>query len=209
MSAGVGAVDTTKTTDHYDLDDGDATTPIYLDYIVPTGMSGIIKVTLSWKRRPFRSTTNLTPSSIGTDATGSSGHSHNHGHTIPVDAGPFANAVGQNAAGGNFASGFGPTTAPVNSNAQGESGHSHSHTHTLSGSGAQAVTEGPIATVTAISFDGIDRTAALGGPWSGDVAELDITSVFLRSAATWHTIAFSLSGLGRLVNLLRIYYTTS
>jgi hypothetical protein len=204
----VASVDPTKTVDHYDLDDVDATHPAHIAYVVPVN-TGIIKVTLSFHRRAFRSTVNLTPSTIGTDATGSSGHNHNHAHTIPIGAGPFANAVGlAGVAGGNLLSATVGNTAAINADATGESGHSHSHSHTLTGSGAQSVTDGVIGTITAISFDGIDKTAALGGPWSGDVVELDISSVFPKTPTVWHLIALTPSGLTRVVSLLRIYYTT-
>jgi hypothetical protein len=90
--------------------------------------------------------------------------------------------------------------------------HTHTegaHTHPLTGAANQAVAEGPSATVTALSIDDKDKTSALGGPWPGnEVIELDITSVFVKTSGTFHKIGLSLSGLGRVVSLLRIYYTT-
>ncbi len=211
MSTALASVDPTKTTDHYDLDDGDATHPVYVPYIVPALAGGIIKVTLSWYRKPFRSTVNLNPSSIGPDASGESGHSHNHAHTIPIDGGilPGANdAIGNAGIGGNLFFNHPASTAPTNPNANGSSGHSHNHSHTLTGTGVQSIAEGPTATITALAMDGLDKTNALGGPWSGDMVELDISSLFPKTSGRWHEIAFSLSGLGRVVSLLRIYYTS-
>jgi hypothetical protein len=195
-----------RTVDHYDLDDVDASHPINIDYIVPAAATGIIKVTLSWKLRPFRSTVNVNPGTIGTDATSESGHSHSHSHSIPIDAGPFSNAAGWD--GGNFKAGGGGT-APTNGNAVGSSGHSHSHTHSLSGGGNQSVSEAAtVGTITNLAIDGVDRTADVGGPWpNGDVIELDITSIFARSLSAWHGIALTPSALTRVVSLLRIYYT--
>jgi hypothetical protein len=191
--------------DHWDLDDGDVGFPIYIPYIVPAEVSGIVKVTLSFHRMLFRSTTNVNPSSIGVDATAESGHSHSHSHSIPIDAGPFSNAAGWD--GGNFKAGGGGT-APTNGNAVGSSGHNHSHTHNLIGGGAQSVNEASsLSNVTAIAFDGQDRTTELGGPWTGDVVEMIVTPYFRSQPGQWHTITLSLAGLARIASLFRVYYT--
>ena len=222
---GLARVDPTKTVDHYDLDDGDATHPIYLDYMVPANASGIIKVTLSWKMRAFRSTVGLNISTIGNDATAESGHSHSHSHTGPshnhamqIAGGVAGQALTINVGGPMIDAVGGPFndsvtmatggTGATGGNAVGSSGHSHNHNHSLSGSGAQSVTDGPVATIESVAIDGVDLTAALGGPWIGDVVELDISSVFATMQGQWHELALGLSGLGRVVSLLRIYHTT-
>lgn len=206
----LASADPTKTIDHYDLDDGDAAAPIRIPYLVPGSLGAIIKVTLSWYRLPFRSTVNLNPSTISTDATQESGHTHSHSHTIPIDFwGPSGAPNMSWPVGGNhFGSGAGPGTAPTNPDATWSSGHTHAHTHTLSGSSAQAVTEGPRSNVNSVLVDGLDKTALLGGPWMNDQVEMDITSVFAVAAGVWHVIELKLAGLGRLMTLLRVYYTT-
>jgi hypothetical protein len=192
-----------RTVDHYDLDDGDATHPIYVRYVMPADSSGFYKATLSFHPEAFRSTVSLNPSAVGAET----GHSHSHGHTLAIQAAIFANAVGNATGGtpGQLATAGGMTdTTTVQANAAGSSGHSHS----LTGSSSQAVTDGPIATVTAISVDGVDVTGTLGGPWNGDVVEMDITAVFQTDTGRWHTIALTLSGLGRICSLLRLYHST-
>ena len=169
-----------RTVDHYDLDDGDASHPISIDYLVPFA-STVTKATISWRLRAFRSTANINPSSVGTDATAESGHSHSHnhgGHTHSVHvlgaSGQVATLVGNGSGaawGDNSQVSAYDTSQIVNSttpatDSTGSSGHTHSHSHSLSGSGAQSVTDGPVSTITNISFDGVDQTSALGGPWS-------------------------------------------
>jgi hypothetical protein len=168
----------------------------------------VAKATLSWKLRAFRSTTNLNVTSVGTDASGESGHSHSHGHTLAFQGTTSGNTISLPAVAGQlFASGGGNDAGgTVQANAAGSNGHSHSHSHSLSGSGAQAVTDGPVTTVTGLLIDGIDYTATLNGPWSSSVVELDITNVFKTSSGSWHTIQLNLAGLGRVTSLLRFYY---
>ena len=197
-----------RVVDHYDLDDGDASHPIYIDYLIPASAAQVTKATLSWKLRAFRSTVNLNPSTVGTDTTGESGHSHSHGHTLAFQGSTSGNAVSLPAVAGQlFASGGGNDAGgTVQANAAGSSGHSHSHSHSLSGSASQAVTDGPKTTIAALLIDAVDYTATLGGPWTSDVIELDLTSVFKTSTLSWHTIQLSLAGLGRVTSLLRFYY---
>lgn len=197
--------------DHYDPDDGDATHPINIDYLIYPDATTVTKALISWHPRPFRSTVNLNPSSIGSDATGESGHSHSHAHTIPVASGilPTANqtlgAIVNTKLFNNAAADF--NTAAINSDATGSSGHSHNHSHSLTGTAQQAVTDGATATVTGLLIDGVDYTATLSGPWpGGDVIALDITSVLKTAPNVWHTVTLNLSGLGRLTSYMRFYY---
>lgn len=212
MGASTAAGDPIKTIDLYDPDDGDDTHPARVCYLLPSDVTGVRKAILSWKILPFRSTTSLNPGTIGAstptaDASGSSGHTH----TIPITGAVFANAVGWDGAGQNLKGTGGGNTGNIN----GESGHSHSHTHgshthSLTGPLNQAVTDQPppYFNVTGIVIDGKDVTAALGGPWVGDIIELDISSVFRKELSTWHVIELDLDGLARVTSYLRIYYTT-
>jgi len=207
LSSPIASIDPTKTVDHYDRDDGDATHPIGIKYLVPAHANGIIRVTLSWSREPFRSTADLNPSSVAANTTD---HNHSHSHTMLQDNGTNfptpPNLEWWKDGGGNlYGLGAGGFDAVTFGNASGESA---THSHALTGSGAQSVTDGPIATITALSLDGIDYTATLGGPWAGDIVEMDISAVFQKAAGAWHNIVLSLSGLGRVTSLLRIYYTS-
>ena len=176
MAGQYAAITPIKTADHYDLDDGDDTHPIYVPYVVPSNSNGIYKVTFSWLRKAFRSTADLNPSSIGSttpsvDATGSSGHDHIHDHTWHINDGTGITAE-LSASSSAVYNGTGVTgDIATTTVATAESGHSHDHTHgshshALSGSGTQSVTDGATATVTALSLDGVDYTATLGGPWA-------------------------------------------
>ena len=196
MATGLASVDPTKTVDHYDLDDGDANYPVYIPYLVPALAAGIIKVTLSWKMKAFRSTANLNASSVAAGGAHTPSVTTSNialTHTLRHDGGAGSWSLDDGASRVVQTTGFDAVA---------------DHTHGLTGSTTQAVTEGPVASITAISFDGADKTSGLGGPWTGDVVELDISSVFLKAPGLWHEIALSLSGLGRVVSLLRIYYTT-
>lgn len=197
--------------DHYDLDDGDATHPIFIDYIPPAVATTFGRATLSWKMRAFRSTANLNPSSVGNEAShthGSAGHAHTIGSS-PSGSSDLTGFIQYSDGGtGNILMGgsVGPNTLVSFSTTPGATGTGSSHTHSLTGTAQQAVTDGASATVTALAIDSQDFTAALGGPWAGDVVELDITAVLPLKTGQWHTIQLTLSGLGRVVSMLRLYY---
>lgn len=206
MATGLASVDPGKAIDHYDLDDGDSTHPIYISYLIPTipkPAAGIIKATLSWHCEAFRSTVALNPSVVGAGTA--------HKHQISV-SGLNGNPAGVSLSldvNSNYTSANDANTAIHIAGTFGPGVDNEStHTHPLSGSSAQAVTDGPTANVIGLSMDGRDVTAALGGPWTGDVIELDLSSVFVFTTGAWHRIALSLDGLGRLTSLFRIYYTT-
>lgn len=184
--------------DHYDLDDGDASHPIFIDYVPPATATVIGKATLSWKMRQFRSTANLNPSSVG------AGSAHAHEMFAIGSALGDVTSFESYSDGGGVTVGFGAAGAfPGQLNSFNES----AHTHSLTGTSSQAVTDGATTTVTNVLIDGVDQTAALGGPWSGDVVEMDITSVFSTTTGRWHTIQLNLAGLGRVVSMLRLYYS--
>lgn len=194
----------------YDTDDGDATHPIKVKYVIPSAFSlaTVGRASLSWSNDNFRSTTQLNPSTVSTDATGESGHSHSHAHILTWAGGSAGAGVSE--IGNTLAVNGGPITdtTACGTNAAGSSGHSHSHSHTLTGGGSQIVTDSTtLTTVTNLSIDGTDLTSKLGGPWpTNDVFELDITSVFPTNTGVWHTILFTLGGLGRLWSELTVYY---
>ena len=104
---------------------------------------------------------------------------------------------------------FGPTTAPVNTDATNTTpgatgGESAPHTHNINVTSTLGVTEGAVATGVAIAFDGVDQTAALGGPFNADVVELDVRRFLVTSTGLWHVIAMQPTGLGRIEAHLRL-----
>ena len=199
--------------DHYDLDDGDATHPIYIKFILPSTAATIGAATISWTNLPFRSTANLNPSSVGAGTA----HSHAsaaHTHTVLTDNNSgfvSSNLEAMTDSSGTFTYGLWVSVPPKDlvtfSTTPGATGNESSHTHSLTGSSAQAVTEAAAPShVTGLAIDGQDYTAPLGGPWIGDVIELDISTIFPTARAQWHTVLLSLAGLGRVLSMLRIYY---
>src|SRR5438094_7392429 len=106
--------------------DGAGGFPLNLDYFIPVNCQRVITARLSFRRRAYRTYSSLSNLTTSTNAVGqSNNHTHgsaNHAHTIPIDAGPFTNALGQNGAGGNLSDAFGPTTAPVKATTPGATG---------------------------------------------------------------------------------------
>jgi hypothetical protein len=201
-------------------DNVDSTHPANLRYVVSSNVTKVVNARLSIKLAPYRTYDNFsaTTTSAGTahlhPHTGTHLHPHTgtHPHTIPIDAGPFVNAVGQNAAGGNLADAFGPTTAPVNAGAPGNTDaaapgntdNESAHTHPISVTSTLGVTEGTTATGVTISFDGVDKTVALGGPFNADQVELNVFPYLITTSSVWHVIAMQPSGLGRIEAHLRL-----
>lgn len=78
------------------------------------------------------------------------------------------------------------------------------HTHTFTPALTYGIFEGAVAAGVTIAFDGVDRTAALGGPWSSDVVELDVRSYINVATGAYHTITLTPTGLGRIEGHLRL-----
>jgi hypothetical protein len=75
----------------------------------------------------------------------------------------------------------------------------HTHAQVL------GVTEGVTATGVSVAFDGVDKTSALGGPFNADQVEMDVLPYIQQKAdKTWHTIALTPSGNGRIYAKLRL-----
>jgi hypothetical protein len=202
-------------------DNVDATHAANLRYIVSKNITRVVSARLSIFMAPYRTYNSLSLTATGADSPDhthnvgiESGHNHGHGHTVPI----AANAAGQNVQiagvnGSPFTSLSGPvTSAAINSDSTGSSGHTHgasagrnsTHTHTVSGSAVLGVTEGATATGVTISFDGVDATVALGGPFNADVIELDVRRFIQIATGVKHTIAMQPSGLGRIEAHLRL-----
>jgi hypothetical protein len=181
-------------------DNVDNNSPAYIDYVLPKNFQRIVSARLSIRHRAYRTYNSFTAVSTGAET----GHSHSHAHTIPITGAVFANAVGWDGAGQNLKGTGGGNTGNINTNAQGSSGH----THPLTLTGALGVTEAaaPVNPGTTIAFDGVDQTAALGGPWNSDQVEIDITKFISTAVSIWHTVSLQPNQLVRMVALLRISY---
>ena len=195
-------------------DNIDSTHAADMYYIIPSNTQRIVSARLSLKLLPYRT--------YNTDAganTGNTSNNHSHGsaahaHTIPIDTGTAAaNNLGYNGGGVHIATtiGSGGGTAPTNSTTPGSTGINNSdHSHAISVTSTLGVTEGATATGVAIAFDGVDETAALGGPFNADVIELNVRPYLSVSLGAWHLIAMQPSGLGRISAHLRLsYYATA
>lgn len=196
-------------------------------YVIPSNMVAIQKAFLSIKFLNYRTYSTITFGTTGTDATattpaadatGESGHSHNHNHSLL----PTGNTAGAGTVAWNNGSpgilvvtNLAPNadTSSIQSNAAGSSGHSHNHTHgahshshshTISGSTIVGIQEDASPSNVTILFDGVDRTVTLGGPFNTDIVELDITSFINQAKSAWHKIEFGGSSRGQLQMHLRL-----
>lgn len=179
------------------------------------------------KFRLFRTYSSLTLSNTG------AGTSHNHGHTHASaahqhDLFSFSANIGDvtvfsnwNDGNGhqivlpanwgappNFAA-FSTTPGATGSDSTGEA----SHTHSVSGTSILGVSEsGTTTTISNIAIDGVDVTAQLpatattpaGGPWANDFVDLDLTSLMPTGNGGWHVVSLTVTGLGRLMSILRL-----
>jgi hypothetical protein len=189
----------------------DPTHPGRLYYVLPSNSQRVVSAKLSFWPLTYRTYNNFSATTTGGQSVTHTHGSASHAHTIPIDAGPFANAVGQNAAGGNLSDGFGPTTAPVNATTPGATGGaSIDHSHLISVTSTLGITEGAVAAGMTVLFDGVDRTAVLGGPWSGDVIEMDVTKYVQDvSRGVKHLISLTSTTLGQIQGHLRLSFYSS
>jgi hypothetical protein len=210
-------------------DNIDGTHAANLYYIIPSNVGRIVSAKLSLKMLPYRTYNTLSVSATGGESVGhshgiSATHSHGDAHTHNISilgGGPAAtlstngsggSSISDSGAGANFVTGNivggGPTstgtTAPGSTDAP-----SADHTHNVSATGVLGVTEGATATGVTIAFDGVDQTAALGGPFNADVVELDVRRFFAVSVGAWHLIAMQPTAAGRINAHLRLGYYAS
>jgi hypothetical protein len=209
--------------------------PLNLDYFIPINCQTVKTARLSFKLRLYRSYSTITFSTTGattlaTDATGESGHTHSHthgSHTHDVTVG--TNNVGTGSFVGSGAHGitvnYGGTGGSFDTNATtpatdatGSSGHTHSHnhgshTHTISGSTILGVAEdGNNNPSVSVLFDGVDQTPNISpaGPYTSDQIELDVTKfISTKLDRTWHTISFTVGVRARIQAVMRLLYNTN
>lgn len=205
----------------------DATHPFNADYVIPKNFQRIIAAKLSFILRPYRTysslalstTGNTTPTADGNG--GETGHSHSHAHTIPIT---FQAGIGsadtvfwQGAGNPLQTTGSGPAsgnTSAINSDGTGSSGHNHgththgAHNHTVSGTTTLGIAEdvSPSNPGITITFDGTDRTAALGGPFNASMIEVDVTQFLPTATGVQHTVALQPNQRATITGILRISY---
>lgn len=198
-------------------DNVDATHPMNLSYLIPSNSQRVVSARLSWRLHAYRTYNSFSATVTGNASVNHThagpNHNHNHGHNMAIGSGGIGGTVNMVSPNGPLQlSSGGPLTdtTTINNDATNggtgaTGGQSVTHTHSLSLSGALGVTEGVTATGITIAFDGVDQTAKLGGPWSTDVVELNVTPFLtLKPVGAWHLITLSSTTLGQIESHLRI-----
>lgn len=201
-------------------DNVDGTHALNIRYVIASNTQRINSARLSFHLGPYRTYSNFTATGTSTESAththgqGTSGAGSSHVHSQHI----VANAGQANARLDAFTSQLWDTTTGGGNydipNINAEAAHTHSqgtgnsenstHTHTVSGSTFSGVVEGATATGLTIAFDGVDQTAALGGPWSVDVVEMDLRAFIATTPGTYHTISLLPTALGRIEAHLRL-----
>lgn len=191
-------------------DNVDPTHPLNIRYVIASNVQRVVRARLSFFLAAYRTYSNFSVTATG--AGTAHAHNHNHGshaHSIHLVAGAGAGTVSWGGAGAGFFDNTSPTGDSSNINGAtpaADATAEASHTHTVSGSSFLGVTEGAVATGVTISFEGVDQTVALNGPFSTAQVELDVLRLMATTTATYHTIAMTPSGLGRIEAHLSLSY---
>jgi len=183
-------------------DNVDGTHPANLRYVIPATTQRVVSARLSLKLSPYR-----TYSSFSTTATGNPSIDHHHNATASVTTTNVAlthTLRSDNTGSWSLDDGssrfVGTTAFDTNLTA----GEDVAHTHLIVGSSFLGITEGAVPTGVAVSFDGVDQTAAIGGPFNADMIEIDVRPYLSVATGVWHVIAMQPSGLGRIEAHLRL-----
>lgn len=195
-------------------DNVDGTHPANLRYVIAANTQKIVSARLTIHLAPYRTYSNFSVTATGTESAGHThAHSATHQHTM-FDIGGAPGATTNTAWFSDtntnpivFATPNVGNTSPMSTDfrAPGTSnGESATHTHAVSGSSFLGVSEGVTASAVTISFDGVDQTAALGGPFNSDQIELNVRPYLGTSLGVLHTVAMQPSGLGRIEAHLRL-----
>jgi len=212
---GSGQVDSYTARDNVDVG-----FPMRVNYLIPSLVQRVTTAKLSWKLMAYRTYSSISLNSTGTESAGhvhgtggETGHSHNHGHSWHIASSAGTATMRSDGAGGVLDNTYSASDVGTTTNANGSSGHNHgnsggesaTHTHSVSGTTTLGIATGTTATGLTIQFDGVDQTAALGGPWSTDVVELDVTQFLVSSpTAAWHAITLTSLTQGQLETHLKI-----
>lgn len=186
--------------------DGAGGFPGNLRYIISANVQRVVSAKLSIHLAAYRTYSSFTVSATSNPSVDHTHVEATHNHGLAPSAGAGGNAVtwlgGFLSVAGVFGS---PDPTSIQNTSPGNTtGASVAHTHLISGSSFLGITEGVVATGVSLSFDGVDHTADLGGPFSSDVIELDILRFLPTTKSALHVIAMQTTGLGRLEAHLRL-----
>lgn len=184
-------------------DNVDATHAANLRYIISKNITRVVSARLSIFMAAYRTYNNFS----ATTTSGETGHTHNHSHDMfawnsngaaPGASSDWTDGLSQHI---SFASTANPPTLLETAL---KSTASSGHTHPVAVTSFLGVTEGTTAAGVTVAFDGVDATAALGGPFNADVIELDVRRFIGTTQGVKHTIAMQPSGNGRIEAHLRL-----
>jgi hypothetical protein len=87
-------------------------------------------------------------------------------------------------------------------------GQSVTHTHSVAGTTTLAIAEdtAPVNPGITVAVDGVDVTAAIGGPFNSDQVEIDVTKVLKTAIKLWHVMSLQPNQRVRITGILRISY---
>src|SRR5487761_130371 len=196
-------------------DNVDATHAANMRYIISKNVTRVISARLSIFMAAYRTYNNVSGVNSGIESANHSHSSAAHAHNVlsvagggPVGAANYE-ITDEGGLGFTFnvtaPLGFGGGHLPSSTTTPGgTSGQSADHTHPLNITAILGVTEGTTATGVTVAFDGVDATAALGGPFAAAVIELDVRRFIGVTQGVKHTIAMQPSGNGRIEAHLRL-----
>ena len=196
-------------------DNVDPSNPMTVSYLIPSSTQRVVSAKLSWRLNAYRTYSSLSLTATGNASVGHTHASATHRHDMfQIGNVPPASTNTTWFAGPSAANPIVLITPNVGTTSPLETydtspgatgGQSVTHTHTVSGSTTLGIALGASATGITIQFDGTDHTAALGGPWSTDVVELDVTPfIALTPTAAWHVISLGSTTLGQIETHLKI-----
>lgn len=195
------------------VDNCTAAFPFTFDFVIPKNFQRWTSVHASFKLRAFRRYV----SAINNSSVTSSGTAHYHWFGGYSGAGAAAHPASWDA-NQNMTTTDGIIntsntsneivgTSPGSGTAAGvgtPAGHTHTLTPTTSLS--TGIFEDTTPTSVSLKVDGTDYTATLGGPWTSDTVELDITKVMPNATGVFHTIQLTPNQNGRITVDLRFSY---
>ena len=187
--------------------------PWTFDFVIPKNFQRWTSVHLSFKLRPFRRYV----SAVNNNSVTSGGTAHYHVFGTYASAGAAAHTAAWDASANmTTTDGIGNSsntsneitgTSPGSGTAAGP-GVPAAHTHTVNTNVtlSTGIFEDTAPTSVSIKIDGTDYTSTLGGPWTTDQVELDITKVMPTSLASFHNIQLTPDRNGRITGELRFSY---
>jgi hypothetical protein len=194
-------------------DNVDGTHPANLRYVISENVQRVVSARLSIKLGAYRTYSSFSATQTNLETTDHFHATPNHPHTMftsdGINSGVGPNGEFYHSAGSEnlqvqFANTNSATLHTDTSGGGTSGGRTAAHLHAISITSTLGVTEGTVATGIRISFDGVDQTVALGGPFNADVIELDVRPYLSLTLNTWHVIAMQPSGLGRIEAHLRL-----